>query len=112
MKKVRSKSSPKGGGLSPEIMAQLQAVATLPDDQIDTGDPDAPEVRDWTGAVRGRLYKPVKQLRSIRLDADVLAYYEAEGPGYQTRINRALREAMIRGLRSREQPFRKKEKAG
>ena len=32
-----------------------------------------------------------KQLVSVRLDADILAWFRARGPGYQTRINAVLR---------------------
>ena len=41
---------------------------------------------------RGRpaLDKP-KQAVSLRLDADVIAYFKAGGPGWQTRINERLR---------------------
>ena len=41
---------------------------------------------------RGRpaLEKP-KQAISLRLDADVIAYFKADGPGWQTRINERLR---------------------
>jgi uncharacterized protein (DUF4415 family) len=85
--------------LDPETQARLLAAEALPDDQIDLSDADAPEVRDWTGAVRGRFYKPVKKLKSLRIDADVLAFFEAQGPGYQTRINNVLREAMLKTLR-------------
>jgi uncharacterized protein (DUF4415 family) len=42
-----------------------------------------------------RLYKPVKQIVQIRLDADVLEWLKREGPGYQTRANAVLRQAMI-----------------
>jgi uncharacterized protein (DUF4415 family) len=34
----------------------------------------------------------VKQLLSVRLDSDVVAWFKASGAGYQTRINAALRE--------------------
>ena len=47
----------------------------------------------------GRFYKPVKTLKSLRIDADVLAYFESRGPGYQTRINTVLREAMLQAPR-------------
>jgi len=40
--------------------------------------------------------EPVKTSVSLKLDADVLAWFKAGGKGYQTRINRALREAMMR----------------
>ena len=40
--------------------------------------------------------EPIKEAVSIKIDADVLAWFKAEGKGYQTRINKALREAMMR----------------
>jgi uncharacterized protein (DUF4415 family) len=40
------------------------------------------------------LYKPLKKPVTLRLDADVLAWYKKPGRGYQTRINRALRKVM------------------
>lgn len=39
-------------------------------------------------------YRPAKQQVCLRLDADVLAWFKREGPGYQTRINEALRTVM------------------
>jgi uncharacterized protein (DUF4415 family) len=73
--------------------AALAAVAATPDSEIDLS--DEPEVKDWSGAIRGRLYKPVKQQLTLRLDADIVAWFKAHAAderGYQTRINRALRE--------------------
>jgi hypothetical protein len=43
--------------LAPEAKERLRAVAAMPDDQINLSDPDAPEVVDWSGAVRGRSHK-------------------------------------------------------
>jgi hypothetical protein len=40
-----------------------------------------------------------KQVTSIRLDPDVLAHYRATGPGWQSRINQALRKAAGLGKR-------------
>lgn len=37
----------------------------------------------------------------IRLDADVVEHFKSAGPGYQTRINLALRERMQRDKRQR-----------
>jgi uncharacterized protein (DUF4415 family) len=45
---------------------------------------------EWAG-----MYKPVKKPVTLRLDADVLAWFQQPGRGYQTRINRALRRVMI-----------------
>lgn len=78
--------------------AALARVATLPDDQIDTTDPDAPERLDWTGAERGRFYRPVKKQTTIRIEADVLEWFKRHprGRGYQTHINAALRDYVLR----------------
>lgn len=35
----------------------------------------------------------VKETVSLRIDSDVLAHFQAEGPGWQERINAALRKA-------------------
>jgi len=40
------------------------------------------------------LYRPLKKPVTLRLDADVLAWFKKEGSRYQTRINRALRKVM------------------
>ena len=37
-------------------------------------------------------YKPKKVDFHMKIDADVLAWYKAQGKGYQTRINAILRE--------------------
>jgi uncharacterized protein (DUF4415 family) len=87
MKKGASK------GLTPEQRAELTSLAALPDEAIDTA--DAPELLDWSGARRGVFYRPVKQQLTLRLDADVVAWFKSHATaeeGYQTRINRALRE--------------------
>ena len=39
--------------------------------------------------------EPVKVALSIKVDADVLAWFKSKGKGYQTRINKALRDIMI-----------------
>lgn len=78
---------------------ELRALAAMPDDKIDLS--DAPELKDWSHAVVGRFYRPLKQSLTIRIDADVLARLRAGGSGYQTRINAILRAAMMRPKRNR-----------
>ncbi|HEY7299607.1 MAG TPA: BrnA antitoxin family protein [Xanthobacteraceae bacterium] len=88
-------------GLTRRQAAELNTLAALPDYAIDTS--DAPELLDWSGAKRGLFYRPVKQQLTLRLDADVVAWFKKQtrsGKGYQTRINRALRE-YVRGHRRR-----------
>jgi len=41
------------------------------------------------------LYKPIKQTVQMRIDADVLEWLKHKGPGYQTRANAILRQAML-----------------
>lgn len=72
---------------------------------------DAPELtEEWfksadqyvgkTLVRRGRPPKgDVKESTTIRLDAEVLAHFKATGPGWQTRINDALRR--VAGLETR-----------
>jgi uncharacterized protein (DUF4415 family) len=51
--------------------------------------------QEWlTGA--GKLYRPIKKPVTLRVDADVLAWFKRQGRGYQTRINGALRSVMIK----------------
>ena len=42
-----------------------------------------------------QFYKPLKKPVTLRLDADVLAWFKKKGHGYQTRINRTLRRVMM-----------------
>jgi len=37
----------------------------------------------------------VKEIVSLKLDSDVIAYFQADGPGWQDRMNQILRAAMI-----------------
>ena len=79
--------------ISADLLAQLKALEALPDRNIDLS--DSPEVADWSGAVRGKYYRPVKHLLSVRLDADLIDWFKASGAGYQTRINAALRAYVL-----------------
>jgi uncharacterized protein (DUF4415 family) len=89
--------------LTAKQRAELAALAKLPDDRIDTT--DIPEVRDWSGAKRGLFYRPVKQQLTLRIDADVIGWFKnhaQNGEGYQTNMNRALREHVQRHQRRRK----------
>ena len=82
--------------LTPAQQAEIDALAALPDDKIDTR--DIPEVRDWSGARRGVFFRPIKKQLTLRIDADVIAWFKShtpKGDGYQTSINRALREYVV-----------------
>jgi uncharacterized protein (DUF4415 family) len=90
--------------LKVQQLAELTALAALPDDAIDTS--DAPELLEWSGAKRGLFYRPVKQQLTLRVDADVIAWFKAHATskeGYQTQINRALRQYVQGQARKRGQ---------
>ena len=90
MKKANSR-------LTDDRRAELAALEALPDDQINTS--EVSEILDWSDARRGVFYRPVKQQITLRLDADVVAWFKTHasgGRGYQTDINRALREHVQR----------------
>ena len=53
-----------------------------------------------------RIYKPVKRPVTLRLDADVVAWFKKQGRGYQTRINQAL-SAWVREQKKRSETERK-----
>lgn len=86
--------------LSPQSQAEIRTLEAMSDDEIDTS--DIPEITDWSGAERGKFYRPIKQQITLRIDADVIAWFKAQtadGRGYQTNINRALREHVQRAVR-------------
>jgi uncharacterized protein (DUF4415 family) len=91
---VRFKHTP-GRPLTAKQKRELVKLAAMPDDKIDTSDiPELPPDA-WKNAVRGKFYRPVKQAVSLRLDTDVVAWLKKPGKGYQTRVNRILREKML-----------------
>jgi uncharacterized protein (DUF4415 family) len=90
MKTIKNKSPI----MSNERIAELQNFTTndfsdcpvQTPEQLKEFKPKYPDVR---------LYKPVKKTVQIRLDADVLEWLKQAGPGYQTRANAILRQAML-----------------
>lgn len=70
-------------------LARLRRSAQRPVDLS-----DIPEV---TIRGLGKSHRLAKKSVTIRLDADILAYFKSTGPGYQTKINRILRSAVSTG---------------
>lgn len=69
---------------------QLKEIAAIRDEDIDLSDiPEATE-EFWKNA-RVVWPKAAKDPLSLRLDADIVAWFKAQGRGYQTRINAVLR---------------------
>ena len=85
--------------ISDKHRRELERLAKLPDAQIDLS--DAPERNPRRSDVRvGMFYRPVKQLVSLRVDADVLAWFRGRGKKYQTHMNEVLRREMLKGKAS------------
>jgi uncharacterized protein (DUF4415 family) len=76
-----------GTPLTAKQKRELDALAKMPDSEIDTS--DIPEWTDemWKRAVRGRFCKPGKQTLTLLLDGDVVAW-----------LNTILREKMVAEL--------------
>jgi uncharacterized protein (DUF4415 family) len=56
-----------------------------------------PEVAEFLRRGRGRPAKPDRKInQTLRLDPDVLEYFKRQGPGWQARMNAALRSFMDR----------------
>ena len=77
--------------LPPHLREEAARIAAMSERDVDLS--DMPEVTDWSGAERGRFYRPVKQQLTLRLDSDVVQWFKdrAREGGYQTKINEALR---------------------
>lgn len=46
------------------------------------------------------FYRPLKKPITVRIDADVLAWFKRDGKRYQTRINKALRKVMMKEMKA------------
>ena len=78
---------------SAALQAELDHLEKLGDEGIDARDiPEAPP-ESWRHARRPGLYRPIKKPVTLRLDADIVAWFKehAQDRGYQTEINRVLR---------------------
>ena len=85
--------------LTPASKRKLAELAERPDSEIDFSDIPPLKESFWKNAVRNPFYRPVKRQLTVRLDADVVAWLRRQGKGYQTRLNRVLREAMLRDIK-------------
>jgi len=84
----------------PERKTDWSRLATLDDDTIRraiASDPDASPIADAAWFRRAKIVLPEpKKAVSIRLDRDVMEWFQRQGKGYQTRINAVLR-AYVQG---------------
>ena len=103
MAKKKSASSPRERRLPASALftsplrdrerAELESLARRADSEIDYS--DAPATKGVPSQVYvGRFYRPLKQQISLRVDANVLAWFRAHGRRYQTYMNAVLRREM------------------
>lgn len=67
-----------------EMFVRSKGLESLPEEVLST-------FKKHGGRPRGSKKQPV----SLRLDRDVIAKFKATGPGWQSRINEALRRARV-----------------
>lgn len=101
MATVKYKRTP-GGQLAHRVKTNLKAIAAVRDADIDTSDIPELTEKDFARAMPNPYYRPVKKAVSARLDADVIAWLQSKGKGYQTRMNHLLRKAMLQEIQSRQ----------
>jgi uncharacterized protein (DUF4415 family) len=65
----------------------------------DDSDIDYSDISALTKEQLAEFYRPKKIAVTVRLDADLVAWMKAGGPGYQTRVNAYLRGMMIKQSR-------------
>ncbi len=70
-------------------------VDRMTEEELEAAIADDPDWRglppDWYEAARPFYPRGAKKQVTLRLDPDILAWFREQGPGYQTRINAALR---------------------
>jgi uncharacterized protein (DUF4415 family) len=95
---VKTEADIRAYAKSPKFQRDLERARRIRDEDIDYS--DIPELTDeeLERMVQARAVrlKALKRPISIRLEPAVLQWLKRDGPGYQTRINELLREAMQR----------------
>jgi uncharacterized protein (DUF4415 family) len=68
---------------------RLEALARMPDDQIDTS--DIPEIRDWSHAIR---FSRRPRTVTVQVEADILEWLKLQDRDVSRSLNRILRLVM------------------
>jgi uncharacterized protein (DUF4415 family) len=73
---------------------EIDALALMSDANIDKNDQPELTEQQLIKVQIGRFYKPIKQPVTMRLDADVVAWFKGRYGKYQTQMNHILRKHM------------------
>lgn len=96
MRKTSTSRKSKTKQLDDTDHTDYERLASMTDEDIDFS--DIPEMTPamFAHAVRRRNFEviPRKKQLTLRIDSDVIEWYQKQGPGYQTRINSLLRAYM------------------
>jgi uncharacterized protein (DUF4415 family) len=102
MSKKSAESSPRGKQPKKSVKYtsntqknKTTSLKVMEDAQIDMSDIPEIDLNQLGSPVVGKFYRPIKKPVSIRLDADVLAWFKTY-PHYQTLINKICRYYMIK----------------
>jgi uncharacterized protein (DUF4415 family) len=75
-------------------LTDWKAAEALTHDEVEASiDFEEEGLPDWTAAIAG-IPRPKQQV-TVRFDPDIIAWFDARGPGYQTRIDAVLRGYML-----------------
>ncbi len=86
--------------LTAEQEAELAALGTMKDEDIDYSDAPSLDLEKFAKAVRNPYFSAPKESTTVRIDKDVMDWLRSGGKGYQTRINMYLRLAMMHSLKA------------
>ena len=92
-KKAKRRKARTKSGKRPRRISELHA--SVEDDLLLLAEEE-------TGA-EARWNRPRKRRISLRVDTEVVDWFQSKGPGYQTRINRILRRVMMEGKKREEE---------
>jgi uncharacterized protein (DUF4415 family) len=91
-----------------KAQTELERLRNLPNSEIDFS--DIPEMTPEQLArfmPAAEFWKVRKKQITLRVDADVLAWFQNKGEGYLTRMNDVLRGAMLAGVSENRKQGRK-----
>jgi len=78
-----------------DLESEIERLQSLAEEDIQP-DESIPEDLSILGEpLVGKFYKPIKKPITIRLDADVIAWFKNQPGRYQTKINGLLRNYMV-----------------
>jgi len=84
--------------LTQEQQDRLNNLSKMPDSEIDFSDIPPIDEEKWKNAISNPFFKIKKEVISTRIDVDVLEWLKSYGKGYQARLNKILRLAMVNDL--------------